>query len=59
MQACCGSHEQETLDEHNERRSLAARSNTTVVIITETSYYDVLQNDTPVLTPEVAARLCV
>lgn len=40
---------------HNERRSLAARSNTTVVITTEAPYYEVLQNDTAVLTPEVTA----
>ena len=38
---------------HNERRSLAARSNTTVVITTEAPYYEILQNDTAVLTPEV------
>ncbi|KUJ19056.1 protocatechuate 3 [Mollisia scopiformis] len=38
---------------HQERRSLAARANTTVVITTEAPYYDVIQNDTCVLTPEV------
>jgi protocatechuate 3,4-dioxygenase beta subunit len=38
---------------HNERRSLADRANTSVVITTEAPYYDVLQNDTCVLTPEV------
>jgi hypothetical protein len=38
---------------HNSKRSLAARSNTTVVVTTEAPYYDVIQNDTCVLTPEV------
>lgn len=38
---------------HQEKRSLAARSNTTVVITTEAPYYETLQNDTCVLTPEV------
>lgn len=40
---------------HNERRSLAARSNTSVVITTEAPYYDVIQNDTCILVPEVTA----
>jgi protocatechuate 3,4-dioxygenase beta subunit len=38
---------------HNEKRSLAARSNTSVVITTEAPYYDVIQNNTCVLVPEV------
>ncbi|KAL3427937.1 hypothetical protein PVAG01_01446 [Phlyctema vagabunda] len=38
---------------HNEKRSLAARGNTSVVITTEAPYYDVIQNDTCVLVPEV------
>ncbi|CZR61636.1 probable protocatechuate 3,4-dioxygenase beta subunit [Phialocephala subalpina] len=40
---------------HNERRSLASRSNTTVVITTEAPYYETIQNDTCVLTPEVTS----
>ncbi|KKY24788.1 putative protocatechuatedioxygenase beta subunit [Phaeomoniella chlamydospora] len=36
-----------------DKRSLAARSNTTFEITTEAPYYEVLQNDTCVLTPEV------
>lgn len=38
---------------HQEKRSLAARSNSTVMVTTETPYYDVLHNDTCILTPEV------
>ncbi|KAH6665022.1 dioxygenase [Halenospora varia] len=40
---------------HNEKKSLAARSNTSVVITTEAPYYDVIQNDTCVLVPEVTS----
>ncbi|KAM3065614.1 hypothetical protein ACMFMF_010836 [Clarireedia jacksonii] len=35
------------------KRDLAARSNTTYTITTEAPYYEVIQNDTCVLTPEV------
>lgn len=37
------------------KRSLEARSNTTYQITTEAPYYEVIQNDTCVLTPEVTA----
>lgn len=40
---------------HQEKRSLAARNTTSVVITTEAPYYDVIQNDTCVLVPEVTA----
>lgn len=36
-----------------ERRALETRANSSVVITTEAPYYEVLQNDTCVLTPEV------
>lgn len=40
---------------HNEKRSLAARSNSTVVVTTEAPYYETFLNDTCVTTPEVTS----
>ncbi|KAH8595955.1 Intradiol ring-cleavage dioxygenase [Bisporella sp. PMI_857] len=40
---------------HSEKRSLAARGNTSVVVTTEAPFYETIQNDTCVLTPEVTA----
>lgn len=54
--AAASLNEKRYVKRQNEKRAaLSKRANSTVIITTEAPYYEVLQNDTCVLTPEVTA----
>lgn len=54
--AAASLNEKRYVKRQNEKRAaLSKRANSTVIITTEAPYYEILQNDTCVLTPEVTA----